>query len=189
MNKAPHDIPFYQEFAQLDADMIRLPDEITILRFRHLLETQGLSQQILATVNSKLIDCGLVLKTGTVVNSTLIAVPSSTKNDTGERDPEMHKAKKGNQWHFCMKAHFGVDAESGLVHSGTTTAANANDVTQAHALLHSEEEVVLADSVYQVIEKSETIQVHHPDVDWQIAMMPDKRKASNKSKPSTRCGT
>ncbi|OYU32092.1 MAG: IS5/IS1182 family transposase [Comamonadaceae bacterium PBBC2] len=184
MEEALHDIPLYQEFAHLDAGMSRLPDESTILRFRHMLEAHGLGQQILATVNAKLIDRGLMLKTGTVVDATLIAAPSSTKNDTGERDPEMHQTKKGNQWHFGMKAHIGVDAESGLVHTVTTTAANAHDITQAHALLHGEEEVVFADSGYRGVEKREEIQEQHPDVDWQIAMMPGKRKALNKTQPS-----
>jgi IS5 family transposase len=184
MEEALHDIPLYQEFAHLDAGMTRLPDESTILRFRHMLEAHGLGQQILATVNAKLIDRGLMLKTGTVVDATLIAAPSSTKNDTGERDPEMHQTKKGNQWHFGMKAHIGVDAESGLVHTVTTTAANAHDVTQAHALLHGQEEVVFADSGYRGVEKREEIQEQHPDVDWQIAMMPGKRKALDKTKPS-----
>lgn len=184
MEEALHDIPLYQEFAHLDAGMSRLPDESTILRFRHMLEAHGLGQQILATVNAKLIDRGLMLKTGTVVDATLIAAPSSTKNDKGERDPEMHQTKKGNQWHFGMKAHIGVDAESGLVHTVTTTAANAHDITQAHALLHGEEEVVFADAGYRGVEKREEIQEQHPDVDWQIAMMPGKRKALNKTKPS-----
>jgi IS5 family transposase len=184
MEEALHDIPLYQEFAHLDAGMSRLPDESTILRFRHMLEAHGLGQQILATVNAKLIDRGLMLKTGTVVDATLIAAPSSTKNDKGERDPEMHQTKKGNQWHFGMKAHIGVDAESGLVHTVTTTAANAHDITQAHALLHGEEEVVFADSGYRGVEKREEIQEQHPDVDWQIAMMPGKRKALNKTQPS-----
>ncbi len=110
------DIPLYREFARLDAGITRLPDESTILRFRHLLEAHQLAQQILATVNAGLIERGLMLKTGTVVDATLIAAPSSTKNDKGQRDPEMHQTKKGNQWHFGMKAHIGVDADSGLVH-------------------------------------------------------------------------
>ncbi len=183
MEEAQQDIPLYQEIAHLDAGIMRLPDESTILRFRHLLEEHGLGQQILATVNSKLIKRGLMLKTGTVVDATLIAAPSSTKNDTGERDPEMHQTKKGNQWHFGMKAHIGVDADSGLVHTVTTTAANANDITQAHALLHGEEEIVFADSGYRGVQKREEIQDQHPDVDWQIAMMPGQRKAMDKSRP------
>jgi len=184
MEEALHDIPVYREFAQLDAGITRLPDESTILRFRHMLEAHGLGQQILATVNTQLTDRGLMLKTGTVVDATLIAAPSSTKNCKGERDPEMHQTKKGNQWHFGMKAHIGVDAESGLVHTVTTTAANAHDVTQAHALLHGHEEAVFADSGYRGVEKRDEIQAQHPDVDWQIAMMPGKRKALDKTRPS-----
>jgi IS5 family transposase len=108
-----------------------LPDESTILRFRHLLEAHALSLQILATINATLAARGLMLKSGTVVDATLIAAPSSTKNSLGERDPEMHQTRKGNQWYFGMKAHIGVDAESGLVHTVLGTAANVNDVTQA----------------------------------------------------------
>jgi IS5 family transposase len=132
MEEALHDIPLYREFAELDTGITRLPDESTILRFRHMLEQNDLGPQILAAVNAKLIDRGLLLKTGTVVDATLIAAPSSTKNDKGERDPEMHQTKKGNQWHFGMKELQGVDADSGLAHTVTTTPANAHDVTQAH---------------------------------------------------------
>jgi IS5 family transposase len=89
---------------------------------------------------------GLLLKSGTVVDATLIAAPSSTKNSSGERDPEMHQTKKGNQWHFGMKAYIGVDADSGLVHTVVGTAANVNDVTQAQALVHGEETNVFADA-------------------------------------------
>ena len=104
--------------------------------YRHLLEKHNLSIQLLATINATLTAKGLMLKTGTVVDATLIAAPSSTKNSTGGQDLEMHQTKKGNQWHFGMKAHIGVDAESGLVHTVIGTAANVNDVTQGHALLH-----------------------------------------------------
>ena len=182
MEEALHDIPLYREFAKLDAGITRLPDESTILRFRHMLEQNDLGAQILAAVNAKLIDRGLMLKTGTVVDATLIAAPSSTKNDKGERDPEMNQTKKGNQWHFGMKAHIGVDADSGLVHTVTTTPANAHDVTQAHALLHGQEEVVFADSGYRGVEKRQEIQDKHAGVDWEIAMMPGKRKALDKTK-------
>ena len=184
MEEALHDIPLYREFAKLDAGITRLPDESTILRFRHMLEQNDLGAQILAAVNAKLIDRGLMLKTGTVVDATLIAAPSSTKNDKGERDPEMHQTKKGNQWHFGMKAHIGVDADSGLVHTVTTTPANAHDVTQAHVLLHGQEEVVFADSGYRGVEKRQEIQDKHAGVDWEIAMMPGKRKALDKTKAS-----
>ena len=183
MEEALYDTPMFREFAGLDMGEDRLPDESTILRFRHLLEAHNLSLQILATVNATLMAKGLLLKQGTVVDATLIAAPSSTKNQDGERDPEMHQTKKGNQWHFGMKAHAGVDADSGLVHSVATTAANAHDVTQAHALLHGEETDVFADSGYRGVEKREEIEAQHPNVNWHIAMMPGKRKALVKSTP------
>ena len=183
MEEALYNTPMFREFAGLDMGEDRLPDESTILRFRHLLEAHNLSLQILATVNATLMAKGLLLKQGTVVDATLIAAPSSTKNQDGERDPEMHQTKKGNQWHFGMKAHAGVDADSGLVHSVATTAANAHDVTQAHALLHGEETDVFADSGYRGVEKREEIQAQHPDVNWHIAMMPGKRKMLDKETP------
>lgn len=185
MEEALYDIPLYQEFAHLDAGAMSLADESTILRFRHLLEELGLAQQILATVNAKLIDRGLLLKTGTVVQAKLIASPTSTKNDEGERAPEMHQTKKGNQWHFGMKAHIDVDADSGLVHTFKTTASKAHEITQAHALLDGEEEMVFADSGYRGVHKREEIQEQHPDVDWHIAMMPGQR--SHGQKPSGQC--
>jgi len=183
MEESLYDTPMFRDFAGLDMGEDHLPDESTILRFRHLLEAHQLSVQILATVNATLTAKGLLLKQGTVVDATLIAAPSSTKNITGTRDPEMHQIKKGNQWHFGMKAHAGVDADSGLLHSVATTAANAHDVTQAHALLHGEETNVFADSGYRGVEKREEIQAQHPDVNWHIAMMPGKRKALDKDTP------
>ena len=183
MEEALHDIPLYREFAHLDAGITRLPDESTILRFRHLLERHELAAQILVTVNAQLAARGLMLKSGTVVDATLIAAPSSTKNQDGKRDPEMHQTKKGNQWHFGMKAHIGVDADSGLVHTVTTTPANAHDITQAAALLHGEEEIVFADSGYRGVEKRDEIQDQHPDTPWHVAMMPGQRKKLDKSHP------
>ena len=183
MEEALYDTPMFREFAGLDMGEDHLPDESTILRFRHLLEAHNLSAQILATVNAMLTAKGLLLKQGTVVDATLIAAPSSTKNQDGQRDPEMHQAKKGNQWHFGMKAHAGVDADSGLVHSVVTTAANVNDVTQAHALLHGQETDVFADSGYRGVGKREEIQAQHPGVNWHIAMMPGKRKVLDKDTP------
>ena len=109
MEEALHDTPLYCEFAGLDAGITRLPDESTILRFRHLLEEHNLSLQLLVAINATLAAKGLMLKVGTVVDATVIAAPSSTKNSSGERDPQMHQTKKGNQWHFGMKAHNGVD--------------------------------------------------------------------------------
>ncbi len=163
---------FYRGFVGISGTQ-RIPDRVSILRFRHLLEEHDLSPQILKVINAKLAAHGLLLKTGTVVDATLIAAPSSTKNKTGERDPEMHQTKKGNQWHFGMKAHIGVDADSGLVHTVIGTAANVNDVTQGYALLHGQEQVVFADAGYQGAPKRDEA----TGVDWHIAMRPGKRKA------------
>ena len=181
MEEALYDMALFREFVGLDAGEDNLPDESTILRFRHLLEAHNLSLQILATVNATLAAKGLLLKSGTVVDATLIAAPSSTKNSSGERDPEMHQTKKGNQWHFGMKAHIGVDAESGLVHTVVGTAANVNDVTQAHALVHGEETDVFADAGYQGVGKREETQ--GITVNWHVAMRPGKRKVLDKSTP------
>ena len=179
MEEALHDVSLYCEFAHLDPGATRLPDESTILRFRHLLEQNNLSIQLLATINATLAQKGLMLKTGTVVDATLIAAPNSTKNSSGERDPQMHQTKKGNQWHFGMKAHIGVDADSGLVHSVIGTAANVNDVTQGHGLLHGQEQVVFADAGYQ----GATKRPEATGVDWQVAMRPGKRRALDKNSP------
>ena len=176
MEEALHDISLYCQFARLDPGGMRLPDESTILRFRHLLEEHDLSIQLMATINATLATKGLMLKTGTVVDATLVAAPSSTKNSRGERDPEMHQTKKGNQWHFGMKAHIGVDADSGLVHTVIGTAANVNDVTQGHGLLHGEETVVFGDAGYQ----GATKRPEATGVDWHVAMRPGKRRALDK---------
>lgn len=182
MEEALHDVPVYREFAGLEGAMRRLPDESTILRFRHLLEKHNLGDAILATVNAILQRQGMLLKTGTVVDATLIAAPSSTKNGSGERDPEMHQTKKGNQWYFGMKAHIGADAESGLVHTVIGTAANVNDVTQGHGLLHGGEDVVFADAGYQGA-------MNRPEatgVTWHVAMRPGKRRALDMKSKSNR---
>ena len=133
----------------------------------------------MATVNAMLTAKGLLLKAGTAVDATLIAAPSSTKSATGKRDPDMHQTKKGNQWHFGMKAHIGVDADSGLVHTVVGTAANVNDVTQGHALLQGQEEVVFADAGYQGAMKRQQA----TGLQWQVAMRPGKRKALDKGNP------
>jgi transposase, IS5 family len=182
MEEALFDVPLYRQFAGL-TNSERLPDRVTILRFRHLLEAHQMAEQILATVNATLTEKGLLLKQGTAIDATLIAAPSSTKNDSGERDPEMHQTKKGNQWHFGMKAHVGVDADSGLVHTVVTTAANEHDITQAHKLLHGEETHVHTDSGYRGIEKREEIQEREHQPQWHVAMTPAKRKALDKDSP------
>ena len=129
MEEALHDTPVFREFAKIVEGAVRLPDESTILRFRHVLERHNLAPDMLRLVNDILGAKGLMLRTGTVVDATLIAAPSSTKNADGQRDPEMKPTRKGNNWYFGMKAHIGVDARSGLVHTVVGTAANVNDLT------------------------------------------------------------
>lgn len=180
MEEALFETALYREFSGLSS-VERIPDRVSILRFRHLLEEHQLAPQILAVVNATLADKGLMLKQGTVVDATLIAAPSSTKNQDSERDPEMHQTKKGNQWHFGMKAHIGVDADSGLVHTVVGTAANVNDVTQAAALVHGEETDVFADAGYQGVAKREEVQ--GIEVNWHVAMRPGKRRALDKDSP------
>jgi IS5 family transposase len=180
MEEALFETTLYREFAGLSS-VERIPDRVSILHFRHLLEQHQLAPQILAVVNATLADKGLMLKQGTVVDATLIAAPSSTKNQDGERDPEMHQTKKGNQWHFGMKAHIGVDADSGLVHTVVGTAANVNDVTQASALVHGEETDVFADAGYQGAAKRNEVQ--GIDANWHVAMRPGKRRALDKDSP------
>jgi transposase, IS5 family len=177
MEEELHERPLYRRFAGLEG-AARMPDETTILRFRHLLEKHELAPQVLGTINAGLAQHGLMLKTGTVVDATIIAAPSSTKNKSGERDPEMHQTKKGKQWHFGMKAHIGVDAESGLVHTVIGTAANVNDVTQAGALLHGQETAAFGDAGYRGVDKRPEAQ----GPTWFVAMQPGKRKALDTTK-------
>jgi transposase, IS5 family len=173
MEEALQDIPMYWQFAQLDPGLSRLPDESTILRFRHLLEANNLSLQIMATINALLTQRGLLLKTGTVVDATLIAAPSSTKNKDHARDPEMHSSKKGEQMYFGMKAHIGADAESGLVHTVVGTSGNVHDIVEG---------VAFGDAGYRGIEKRTDAQSNaKAGLKWHIAMRPGKRKALNKS--------
>jgi IS5 family transposase len=177
MEEAFFDVPLYREFAQLNA-YERMPDESTILRFRHRLEKHKLANAILATVNDLLGAQGLLLRQGSAVDATLIAAPSSTKNKGGKRDPEMHSSKKGNQWHFGMKAHIAVDADSGLVHTVRGTAGHVADVAEGNTLLHGEETVVFADAGYQGVDKRPDAR---PNAQWQVAMRPGKRKKLDKA--------
>lgn len=154
-----------------------MPDETTILRFRHLLEKHQLAPHLLTAINTGLAQQGLMLKTGTIVDATIIAAPSSTKNKEGERDSEMHQTKKGNQWDFGMKAHIGVDADSGLVHTVIGTAANVNDVTQVAGLLHGKEQHAWGNAGYQGVDKRQEMQGCKAKITWHVAMRPGKRKA------------
>ena len=172
---AIYDSQAIRGFVGMDLAREAAPDATTLLKFRRLLETHQLTERIFAAINVHLAAKGLMLKEGTVMDATIIAAPSSTKNRSKGRDPEMHQTKKGNQWHFGMKAHIGVDAESGLVHTLVTTAANVSDVTQASQLLHGEEKDVFGDAGYQGVEKRE--ENKDSRVAWHIAMRPGKRRA------------
>ena len=158
-----------------------LPDETTILKFRHLLEEHGLGEGLFGEINAHLASLGHSARKGTIVDASIIEAPSSTKNAKRERDPEMHQTKKGNQWHFGMKAHIGVDAETGLAHSLETTPANGSDVATAHAVLHGGEEEAWGDAGYQGVGK----RAENKDaaVDWRTAMKPGKRRLLDKSGP------
>jgi transposase, IS5 family len=167
MEEALYEIASLRSFARLNLTE-PIPDETTILNFRHLLEANDLADDIFKAVNALLARKGLLLKRGSIVDATIIVAPSSTKNAEGERDPEMHQTKKGNQWFFGMKAHIGVDADSGLVHTVTTTAANEADVEQVNNLLHGKEEEVWADSGY----RGSPNRVDRDDLKWHIAARP-----------------
>ncbi len=142
-----------RRFAGIELGDDRIPDETTILNFRHLLERHGLTEAIFAEVNAHLADKGITLRSGTLVDATIIDPPSSTKNKTGARDPEMSSTKKGNDWYFGMKAHIGVDAYSGVIHSLETSTAKLHDSQVWDVLLHGEETSVWADKGYVSAER------------------------------------
>ncbi|MHB0853188.1 IS5 family transposase [Stutzerimonas nitrititolerans] len=179
MEEALYETTILRQFAGLSLE--RIPDETTILNFRRLLEKHELAAGILAVINGYLGDRGLSLRQGTIVDATLIHAPSSTKNKDGKRDPEMHQTKKGNQYYFGMKAHIGVDEESGLVHSVVGTAANVADVTQVDKLLHGVENVVCADAGYTGVEKRS----EHAgrEVIWQVAARRSTYRKIGKNSP------
>ena len=160
-----------------------LPDESTILHFRHLLEKHGLGEGLFEEINRHLEAHGLRMREGTIVDATIIEAPSSTKNRTGGRDPEMRQVKKGSQYHFGMKLHIGVDSETGLVHSFATTSANVHDVTQTHRLLHGGERQVWGDAGYIGVQKRE----EHLElaVEWQVAMKPGQRRKLEPGDPAS----
>jgi len=160
----------------------RIPDEGIVLNFRHLLEKHKLGEKILREIGKLLEENRLILKMGTAVDATIISTPSSTKNKEGKRDPEVHQTKKGNQWHFGMKAHIGVDAETRVVQSMTTTSANNHhDIAEADKLLHGKEEGVFADSSCRGIEKR--LERQGRKANWKITVMPGKRKQLDKDTP------
>ena len=170
---AVYDSQSLRNFMGIDLSFQSVPDATTLMGFRHLLEANDLTKAMLVEVNVMLMERGLLMTKGTLVDATLIAAPSSTKNKDHGRDPEMHQAKKGNQWYFGMKAHIGVDEDSGLVHTLTTTAANVSDISQTAALLHGQESDVWADAGYVGVEKREEVQealkANEQAVQWHVA--------------------
>lgn len=142
-----------RRFMRLDFAVQQVPDATTLLHFRHLLEQHELGEKLLAAQGEIFEREGWIMRGGSIVDATIIAAPSSTKNQTGSRDPEMHQTKKGNQWFFGMKAHIGVDAGTGYVHTVRTTAANVHDLDEGVGLVRDDDEVVYADAGYQGIHK------------------------------------
>jgi IS5 family transposase len=148
LEEALHDSVSMRKFAGIDLAEEAVPDETTACKFRHLLERHGLGERIFARVGELLQQRGFKLSAGTIVDATLIAAPTSTKNASGQRDPEMGTTKKGNQWHFGMKAHVGVDAKSKLIHSVVATPGNVPDGKVIKQLLHGRERNVWGDKAY-----------------------------------------
>ena len=169
LEDALYDSQALQGFARIDLQAEGVPDATTLLKFRRLLEIHDLCKGLFAAINADLTARGLLLREGTLVDATLIAAPSSTKNQQQERDPEMHQTRKGNQWYFGMKAHIGADRDSKLVHTVVVTAANVADVTKTAELLHGGEKQVHADAGYTGVEKRPEIVALARKVDWQIA--------------------
>lgn len=169
LEDALYDSQALRGFARIDWSTDDVPDATTLLKFRRLLETHDLCKGLFTAINADLTARGLLLREGTLVDATLIAAPPSTKNQTKQRDPEMHQTKKGNQWYFGMKAHIGADRDSKLVHTVVTTAANVADITQTAELLHGEEKQVHGDAGYTGVEKRAEIVALERRIDWQIA--------------------
>jgi transposase, IS5 family len=176
LEDALYDSQALRNFAGIDLSVESVPDATTLLGFRHLLEAHDLTQGLLREVTAHLGERELLLKEGTLVDATIIAAPPSTKNAAKARDPEMHQTKKGNEWHFGMKAHIGTDLQ-GVVHTVVGTAANVADVACAQQLLHGAEKSVVADAGYQGVEKRPEVLAHGPPVTWYVAAKRSKVKA------------
>lgn len=146
--EALYDSASLRRFAGIDLGCEAVPDATTLLKFRHLLEEHKLGEQLFAEVGRVLQGSGMALKTGTIVDATIITAPGSTKNAEKKRDPEMHQTRKGKQWYFGMKLHIGVDSQSGLAHSAVVTPANVHDKHPLPDLLHGKERRVYGDSAY-----------------------------------------
>lgn len=184
VEEAIYDSYAMQDFLNIDFAFEQVPDATTLLKFRHLLEEHGIGKEIFNLINKKLEDAELMMRGGTIVDATIIAAPSSTKNATKSRDPEMHQTKKGQQYYFGMKIHAGVDAASGLVHTLTATAANVHDICETSKLIRKDDEVVYADSGYQGLQKREEIESdeHLSKIDYRICARPSSLKITKEYK-------
>jgi IS5 family transposase len=168
LEDALYDSQALRGFAGIELNRDPVPDATTVLHFRHWLEKYDLAKALFDEVGAMLAERGLLMRQGTIVDATIIAAPSSTKNRDKARDPEMHQTRKGNQWHFGMKAHIGVDVASGVVHTVVGTAANEADINRMAAVLHGREEAVFADAGYAGAPKRPEHAERH--VSWNIAM-------------------
>lgn len=171
VEEAIYDSHAMRRFMRLDFSVEQVPDATTLLHFRHLLEKHQLGKALFEAQNRLFEENGWVMRGGSVIDATLIAAPSSTKNRDKARDPEMHQTRKGNQWYFGMKAHIGTDAGTGYVHTVTVTAANVHDLDQAGALVRDDDRVAYADAGYQGIAKRADIATdsHLSTVEFRVA--------------------
>ena len=190
-----------RKFLGINFSEEQVPDATTLLKFRHIIEKHKIGEQIFADVNARLEKAGLIMHGGTIVDATIIAAPSSTKNEEGKRDEEMHQTKKGNQWYFGMKVHAGVDAGTGYIHTITGTAASVHDISETHNLIREDDEVVYGDSGYIGIEKRDEIKSdeHLSSIEYRINRRPSSikcpkdyegikwEKSIENRKSSTRC--
>jgi IS5 family transposase len=195
VEEAIYDSYAMRRFMGLDFALEQVPDATTLLHFRHRLEKHRLGEKLFAAQNQIFDAQGWIMRGGSIVDATIIAAPSSTKNATGTRDPEMYQTKKGNQWYFGMKAHIGVDAGTGYVHSVTATAANVHDLDEAVNLVRADDEVVYVDAGYQGAQKRPEIagDGHLSTVQWRVAArkgqlktMADPDRAAESRKASVR---
>ncbi len=179
VEEAIYDSYAMRRFMGLDFTTEQVPDATTLLHFRHLLEKHELGQKLFAAQQEIFELEGWIMRGGSIVDATIIAAPSSTKNASGARDPQMHQTKKGNQWYFGMKAHIGVDAGTGYVHAVSATAANVHDLDQAASLVRADDEVAYADAGYQGVDKRPEIvgDEHLAGIAWRVAARKGKLAA------------
>jgi transposase, IS5 family len=173
--EALYDSETMRRFVGIEHGQDTIPDESTICLFRHLLEKHRLPDRIFGEVKALLTENGLLMSAGTIVDATIINAPSSTKNEQKQRDPEMHQTKKGNQWYFGMKAHTGVDKDSGVVHSVAVSAANLHDSKAMDELLHGQESALWGDSAYQSQERQQAAEAK--GINWHVNVKASRHRA------------